>query len=154
MRRFVLRVNGRDHEVDVDPDTPLLWVLRDSMGLSGTKYGCGEGLCGICTVHLDGIAVRSCQVPVSEIGAAAVTTIEGISEAQSHPVEEAWVEEDVPQCGYCQPGQVMAAVALLNKIPNPTEEEVERALDPVLCRCGTYLRIRKAMKRAAGEVSL
>jgi len=153
MNEFTLRVNGEERTLGADPDTPLLWVLRDSLGLHGTKFGCGEGLCGICTVHLDGMAVRSCQIQVSEIGAAAVTTIEGISEGRPHPAQEAWVEEDVPQCGFCQPGQIMAAVALLNQIPTPTDAEVERALDGVLCRCGTYLRIRKAVRRVAGEAS-
>jgi aerobic-type carbon monoxide dehydrogenase small subunit (CoxS/CutS family) len=143
-----LKVNGRTHRVDVEPDTPLLWVLRDHLGLTGTKYGCGVALCGACTVHVGGELVRSCTLPVSGVGNNEVTTIEGLSPDRSHPVQKAWIEEQVPQCGYCQSGQIMAAVALLAKTPKPTDAEIDQAMTHI-CRCGTYVRIRKAIHRAA-----
>jgi isoquinoline 1-oxidoreductase alpha subunit len=144
-----LNVNGRPMEVDVDPETPLLWVLRDTVGLTGTKYGCGMALCGACTVHLDGEPVRSCVTPVAAVGAQRVTTIEGLSSDRSHPVQRAWIEIDVPQCGYCQSGQIMSAAALLAKTPKPTDADIDAAMSGNLCRCGTYQRIRTAIRRAA-----
>jgi aerobic-type carbon monoxide dehydrogenase small subunit (CoxS/CutS family) len=143
-------VNGAERAVDVAPDTPLLWVLRDTLGLTGTKFGCGLGLCGACTVHLDGRAVRSCSTPVSEADGHRVTTIEGLSPDHPHPLQAAWIAEEVPQCGYCQSGQIMAAAALLATRPRPTEAEIDAAMAGNLCRCGTYLRIRRAILRAAG----
>jgi len=142
-----LIVNGKDLEVDADPEMPLLWVLRDLLGLTGTKYGCGEALCGACTVHLDGVAVRACVTPVSRALHRKVTTIEGLAD---HPLQAAWVEAGVPQCGYCQAGQIMSAAALLAANPQPTDEDIDHSLAGNLCRCGTYLRIRTAVKRAAG----
>ncbi|MFM2110436.1 MAG: (2Fe-2S)-binding protein [Steroidobacteraceae bacterium] len=144
-----LNVNGRAVEVDADPETPLLWVLRDTMGLTGTKYGCGMALCGACTVHLDGQPVRSCVTPVAAVGAQRITTIEGLSTDRSHPVQRAWMEIDVPQCGYCQSGQIMSAAALLAKTPKPTDADIDSAMSGNLCRCGTYQRIRTAIHRAA-----
>jgi aerobic-type carbon monoxide dehydrogenase small subunit (CoxS/CutS family) len=144
-----LTVNGQAHEVDAAPDTPLLWVLRDHIGLTGTKYGCGMALCGACTVHLDGKPTRSCVLPVSSVGERRITTIEGLSQDRSHPVQQAWIEIDVPQCGYCQSGQIMSAAALLADNPSPSDEDINRAMDGNLCRCGTYPRIRKAIHRAA-----
>ena len=144
-----LNVNGQSVEVDVDPETPLLWVLRDTIGLTGTKYGCGMALCGACTVHLDGEPIRSCVTPVSAVGEAKVTTIEGLSKDRSHPVQQAWIEIDVPQCGYCQSGQIMSAAALLAKTPKPTDAQIDEAMAGNLCRCGTYQRIRTAIHRAA-----
>lgn len=146
---FNLNVNGQRHQVDVDGDTPILWVLRDHLDLVGTKFGCGMAQCGACTVHLDGSAVRSCVLPVSNVGDRAITTIEGLSEEGDHPVQEAWLEHDVPQCGYCQAGQIMSAAALLASNANPTDEEIETAMNGNLCRCGTYLRIRAAIRTAA-----
>jgi isoquinoline 1-oxidoreductase subunit alpha len=146
---LTLTVNGQPHTVDVEPDTPLLWVLRDTLGLTGTKYGCGIALCGACTVHLDGEAVRSCRTPVSAVGARAVTTIEGISRNGLHVVQRAWIEEDVVQCGYCQSGQVMAAAALLAANPQPSDDDIDKAMRRNICRCGVYQRIRKAIHRAA-----
>ena len=148
-----LDVNGKSVEVDVDPETPLLWVLRDTIGLTGTKYGCGMSLCGACTVHLDGEPVRSCVTPVSSIGAQKITTIEGLSTDRSHPVQKAWIALDVPQCGYCQSGQIMSAAALLAKNPKPTDEDINVAMAGNLCRCGTYQRIRAAIHRAAGATA-
>jgi len=145
-----LRVNGSLHTLDVEADTPLLWVLRDHLDLTGTKYGCGISLCGACTVHLDGRAVRSCTLPVSEAAGKKITTIEGLEAEGLHPVQQAWLTENVPQCGYCQPGQIMSAIALLERSPNPTDAEIDAALAGNLCRCGAYLRIREAVKRAAG----
>jgi isoquinoline 1-oxidoreductase alpha subunit len=142
-----LTVNGQEHEVGADPDMPLLWVLRDLLGLTGTKFGCGEALCGACTVHLDGVAVRSCVTPVSRALHRRVTTIEGLA---GHPLQAAWVEAGVPQCGYCQAGQIMSAAALLAANPTPTDDEIDRSLAGNLCRCGTYVRIRAAVKRAGG----
>ena len=151
MSAFRLTINDRAHDVDVSPATPLLWVLRDSLNLTGTKYGCGMGLCGACTVHLDGEAVRACQTAVSSVGPKKITTIEGLSADNSHPVQRAWIAEQVPQCGYCQPGQIMSAAALLAKTPKPTDDQIESAMMGNLCRCGMYQRIRKAIHRAAGE---
>lgn len=144
-----LTINKKLYEVDVDPATPLLWVLRDTLGLLGTKYGCGMAQCGACTVHLNGNALRSCVLPVSSVGTQEVTTIEGLSEKGDHPVQQAWAEIDVAQCGYCQTGQIMSAAALLKKNSNPSEEEIINAMQGNICRCGTYLRIRKAVKKAA-----
>jgi isoquinoline 1-oxidoreductase subunit alpha len=146
-----LRVNGVDHDVDVPPDMPLLWVLRETLGLTGTKFGCGMAQCGACTVHVGDNPARSCVMPVSAVGALAVTTIEGLSADGSHPVQRAWVDVDVVQCGYCQPGQVMAAAALLKANPKPTDADIDTALSGNVCRCGTYPRIRAAVHRAAGE---
>jgi len=146
---ITLTVNRRRTTVTVAPDTPLLWVLRESLGLTGTKYGCGIGLCGSCTVLMDGEAVRSCSLPIADAAGHRVTTIEGLSRDRSHPVQRAWIEEDVPQCGYCQPGQIMAAVALLAKRPHPTDAEIDAEMTN-LCTCGTYQRIRAAIHRAAG----
>jgi aerobic-type carbon monoxide dehydrogenase small subunit (CoxS/CutS family) len=145
-----LVVNGREQTVDLDPRVPLLWVLRDVLFLTGTKFGCGVGQCGSCTVHLDGEAARACLTPVGEVGARRITTIEGLSANRSHPVQQAWIAEQVPQCGYCQSGQIMSAAALLAKHPQPTDAEIDEALSGNLCRCGTYARIRRAIHRAAG----
>ncbi len=146
-----LNVNGKIVEADVEADTPLLWVLRDSIGLTGTKYGCGMALCGACTVHLDGQPVRSCVTPVSALNETQkITTIEGLSTDRSHPVQKAWLELDVPQCGYCQSGQIMSAAALLARVPKPTDADIDAAMAGNLCRCGTYQRIRAAIHRAAG----
>jgi aerobic-type carbon monoxide dehydrogenase small subunit (CoxS/CutS family) len=146
-----LTINGKPQSVDVSPDTPLLWVIRDSLGMTGTKYGCGVGQCGACTVHLDGQAVRSCSTPVSAAGGRKVTTIEGLSADGSHPVQRAWVDIQVPQCGYCQSGQIMQAAALLAQTPKPTDAQIDTAMAGNVCRCGTYQRIRTAIHRAAGE---
>lgn len=151
MARFTLRVNGSSHQVDAPPDMPLLWVLRDLLGLTGTKYGCGVSECGACTVHMGGNAVRSCVTPVSAVGRSEVVTIEGLSADGSHPVQKAWVAEDVPQCGYCQPGQIMSAAALLARTPSPTDDDIDQAMSGNLCRCGTYDRIRTAIHRAAKQ---
>jgi isoquinoline 1-oxidoreductase alpha subunit len=146
---FTLKVNGQEYAVDTDPETPLLWILRDSLGLTGTKYSCGSGLCGACTVHLDGRAVRSCVTPVSAAASHEIVTIEGLSPDHIHPVQTAWLEENVPQCGYCQPGQIMQAAALLAENPTPTDDEIDVAMSGNICRCGTYPRIRRAIHRAA-----
>jgi isoquinoline 1-oxidoreductase alpha subunit len=146
-----LRINGIDRTLDVDPDMPLLWVLRDVLGLTGTKYGCGEALCGTCTVHLDGQAVRACVTPIRRAEGRSVTTIEGLSpDGTSHPLQQAWLELRVPQCGYCQAGQIMTAAALLAKRPQPSDDEIDASMAGNLCRCGTYPRIRAAIKKAAG----
>ncbi|MFN8096013.1 MAG: (2Fe-2S)-binding protein [Vicinamibacteria bacterium] len=144
-----LNVNGREHQLTVDPQTPLLWVLRDVLGLTGTKYGCGMAQCGACTVHVDGEATRACVTPVGTLDGMRVTTIEGLSPDGQHPVQKAWVETNVAQCGYCQAGQIMTAAALLKAKANPTDREIDEALGGNLCRCGTYLRIREAVRRAA-----
>nr|WP_287938934.1 (2Fe-2S)-binding protein [Algoriphagus sp.] len=149
MAIFNLNINGTSKQVDVDPSTPMLWVLRDHLDLVGTKFGCGIAQCGACTIHLDGNAVRSCQLPVSAAEGASITTIEGLSEKADHPVQKAWMEHDVPQCGYCQAGQIMTAAALLQQNPNPSEEDIENAMNGNICRCGTYLRIKAAVKTAA-----
>ena len=144
-------LNGKAQTVDVSPDMPLLWVLRDTLNMTGTKFGCGMALCGACTVHINGEATRSCITPVSSVSGKKVTTIEGISADGSHPVQQAWIAEDVPQCGYCQSGQIMSAVALLTKKSNPTDADIDDAMSGNICRCGTYQRIRKAIHRAAGH---
>mgnify|MGYP005751270161 FL=1 len=149
MAIFNLNINGTSKQVDVDPSTPVLWVLRDHLDLVGTKFGCGIAQCGACTIHLDGNAVRSCQLTVSAAEGASITTIEGLSEKGDHPVQKAWMEHDVPQCGYCQAGQIMTAAALLQQNPNPSDEEIENAMNGNICRCGTYLRIKAAVKTAA-----
>jgi isoquinoline 1-oxidoreductase alpha subunit len=145
-----LRINGVDKELDVDPEMPLLWALRDVLGLPGTKYGCGQSLCGACSIHIDGQVVRSCVTPVSRAEGRNVTTIEGLSKDGSHPLQKAWVDMGVPQCGFCQAGQIMTAAALLAKKPKPTDAEIDQSLAGNLCRCGTYTRIRAAVKKAAG----
>jgi aerobic-type carbon monoxide dehydrogenase small subunit (CoxS/CutS family) len=145
---IVLTVNGQRHELDIEPETPLLWVLRDELGLTGTKFGCGIAQCGACTVHIDGQPTRSCSVAVSDVGQSAITTIEGLSPDSSHPVQKAWLAEDVPQCGYCQSGQIMAAAAFLKDNPNPSDADIDGAITNI-CRCGTYPRIRAAIHRAA-----
>jgi isoquinoline 1-oxidoreductase alpha subunit len=149
MPAYTLSINGKPTNVDVAADTPLLWVLRDNLKLVGTKFGCGIGQCGACTVHLNGNAVRSCNLPVSSLGAAKITTIEGLSEKGDHPLQQAWEEVDVPQCGYCQAGQIMTAAAFLKKNPNPTLDEIETAMNGNLCRCAAYHRIREAVKVAS-----
>ncbi len=149
MAKYTLNINQETRELDADPKMPLLWVIRDILGLTGTKFGCGMAQCGCCTVHLDGEAIRSCITPISQVKGKKVTTIEGLSPEGNHPLQVAWVEEDVPQCGYCQAGQVMNAAALLQKNPHPTDQEIITAMEGNLCRCGTYNRIRKAIKNAA-----
>ena len=144
-----LTVNDKVHNLEVDPKTPLLWVLRDTLGLTGTKYGCGMALCGACTVHVNGEAVRACVTPLESVKGKQILTIEGLSEDNNHPVQKAWIDEDVPQCGFCQSGQIMAAVALLAKTPQPSDDDINEAMAGVICRCGTYQRIRQAIKRAA-----
>ena len=151
MASFNLNVNGKQQQVEVDPATPMLWVLRDHLKLVGTKYGCGIAQCGACTIHLDGSATSSCMLPVSAIGDKAVVTIEGLSEEADHPVQQAWLEHDVPQCGYCQAGQIMTAAAFLKQNPSPSDEEIESAMNGNICRCGTYLRIKAAVKTAANK---
>ena len=145
---IAVTINGQRHELDIEAETPLLWVLRDELGLTGTKYGCGIAECGACTVHLNGEAVRSCQVQISDADGATITTIEGLSTDGSHPVQRAWIEQDVPQCGYCQSGQIMAAVALLKAKPDPTDADIDQTVTNI-CRCGTYQRIRAAIHRAS-----
>lgn len=145
-----VRVNGKEHELDVDPEMPLLWALRDVLGLTGTKFGCGEALCGACTIHIDGEAVRACVTPVRRADGKAVTTIEGLSRDGDHPLQRAWIELGVPQCGFCQAGQIMTAAALLAKRPRPTDVEIDQSMAGNICRCGTYPRIRAAIRKAAG----
>ena len=147
---IVISVNGAKHEVDVEPETPLLWTIRDVVGFTGTKFGCGIAQCGACTVHLDGVAVRSCVLPVSAAVGHKVTTIEGLSPTSTHPLQEAWVAEGVPQCGYCQSGQIMQAASLLAQTPKPSDEQISSTMSGNICRCGCYPRIHKAIKRAAG----
>ena len=149
MADITLRVNGSEHKVNVAAETPLLWVLRDTLQLTGTKFGCGAGLCGACTVHLEGAAVRSCSTPVSQASGKNITTIEGLGGSGLHPLQQAWIAEQVPQCGYCQTGQIMAAAALLASTPQPSDEQITQARAGNICRCGTYDRIRKAIHRAA-----
>jgi len=148
MASYSLKINGEERTVDVDPSTPLLWVLRDNLNMVGTKFGCGIAQCGACTVHLNGNAMRSCSLPISAANGQEVTTIEGLSEIGDHPVQKAWLEVDVPQCGYCQAGQIMNAAALLDRNPNPSDEEIESAMSGNICRCGTYVRIKEAIKTA------
>ena len=149
MAKYNLKVNGKIQKVDVDPTTPMLWVLRDHLNLQGTKYGCGIAACGACTVHLDGMAMRSCQLPVSAVKKQEITTIEGLSVNGDHPVQKAWLDIDVAQCGYCQTGQIMSAASLLKSNPNPTDEDIENFMSGNICRCGTYTRIKTAIKAAA-----
>jgi isoquinoline 1-oxidoreductase alpha subunit len=149
MAQYTLQINGTSRQVEVDPNTPLLWVLRDHLQLVGTKFGCGMAQCGACTIHLDGTAARSCSLPISSVGTSSITTIEGLSENGDHPVQQAWIEHDVPQCGYCQAGQIMTAAAFLKENPSPTDEEIEAAMNGNICRCGTYLRIKAAVKTAS-----
>ena len=150
MAMITLDVNGRKQRIDVAPDTPLLWVLRETLGMTGTKFGCGRGLCGSCTVHIDGEATRSCVTPVESVEGKKITTIEGLSPDRNHVLQRAWIEEEVPQCGYCQSGQIMTAAALLTRKPHPTDDDIDGAMIN-LCRCGTYVRIRRAIHRAAQE---
>ncbi len=152
MAVITFSVNGHSKSVDVDPDTPLLWVLRDHLGMTGTKFGCGLGVCGACTIHMDGQAQRACQIPISQVGAQKVTTIEGLSAKGDHPVQKAWIACDVSQCGYCQPGQIMSAVDLLRRHPKPTNAQIDEGMHENLCRCGTYQRIKQAIEMASGGV--
>lgn len=151
MAQINLNINGKNQTVNVDPNTPVLWVLRDHLDLVGTKYGCGVAACGACTVLMNGNAIRSCVIPVSAAEGAKITTIEGLSENGDHPVQKAWLEHDVPQCGYCQAGQIMSAVALLDSNPNPSDSDIDNAMNGNICRCGTYVRIKKAIKTAANS---
>ncbi|WPP51160.1 (2Fe-2S)-binding protein [Catalinimonas niigatensis] len=153
MAAFTIKVNGQQHQIDVAPDTPILWVLRDHLDLVGTKFGCGIAQCGACTIHFDGKAMRSCSLPVSSVGESEITTIEGLSEEADHALQTAWLEHDVPQCGYCQAGQIMNAASLLAKNPKPTDKEIEDAMNGNLCRCGTYLRIKAAIKTASQKMN-
>ncbi|MEL6925628.1 MAG: (2Fe-2S)-binding protein [Bacteroidota bacterium] len=153
MATFNLNINGKTQQVDVDPNTPVLWVLRDHVSLVGTKYGCGIGQCGACTIHLNGTAIRSCSLPVSAVADKEITTIEGLSANGDHPVQQAWIEHDVPQCGYCQAGQIMSATSLLESNPNPSDDEIDAAMNGNICRCGTYTRVKAAIKTAAGKLS-
>jgi len=152
MAVYNLRINGQEHEVDVDPSTPMLWVLRDHVQLLGTKYGCGIGQCGACTIHVDGVAMRSCSLPVSGVAEKEVTTIEGLAEEGDHPVQQAWLQHDVAQCGYCQAGQIMNAAALLKVNPKPSDEEIVATMNGNICRCGTYVRIRQAIRTASEKM--
>lgn len=151
MAPFKLTINNQTHDIDVAPNTPILWVLRDHVNLVGTKFGCGIGQCGACTIHLDGIATRSCLLPISSIGDKSITTIEGLSAEGDHPVQQAWIEHDVAQCGYCQSGQIMNAASLLSRNANPSDSDIEQAMNGNICRCGTYTRIKAAIKTAAQE---
>jgi isoquinoline 1-oxidoreductase alpha subunit len=151
MAAITLKINGKDYSTNLDPGTPLLWVLRDGFNLTGTKYGCGMGLCGACTVHLDGEAARSCQTPLGSVGSKKITTIEGLSADRTHPVQTAWIAEQVPQCGYCQSGQIMQAASFLARNPHPSSDQIDQAMSGNICRCGTYQRIRRAILHAAGE---
>ena len=149
MAQYIIKINQKTHQIDVASDTPVLWVLRDHIKLLGTKFGCGIGQCGACTIHLDGIATRSCLIPISAIGDRSVTTIEGLSDELNHPIQKAWIEHDVPQCGYCQAGQMMNAASLLNQNAKPSDEDIDTAMNGNICRCGTYVRIKKAIKTAS-----
>jgi len=151
IKKFTVRINKKSHTVEVDENMPLLWVLRDILDMKGTKYGCGVGSCGACTVHLDGNAVRSCQLPISALAKQEITTIEGLAAKGDHPVQKAWLDVDVAQCGYCQSGQIMSAAALLQNTPKPTEEDIENFMSGNICRCGTYTRIKKAIQQAAAS---
>lgn len=153
MATFNLKINGNNKQVNVEPDTPVLWVLRDHLEMVGTKFGCGIAQCGACTVHVDGVATRSCSLPISSVGDQSITTIEGLSENGDHPVQQAWIEHDVPQCGYCQAGQIMNAAALLNENQNPSDQEIDEAMNGNICRCGTYIRIKAAIKTAASNMA-
>lgn len=153
MALFNLSINGKKKQVEVDPSTPVLWVLRDHLDLKGSKYGCGIAQCGACTIHLESDAVRSCMLPISAVGDKAIVTIEGLSTNGDHPVQQAWLEHDVPQCGYCQAGQIMSASALLKKNPTPTNQEIDAAMNGNICRCGTYIRIKKAIKSASDKLT-
>jgi isoquinoline 1-oxidoreductase subunit alpha len=152
MASYTLLINNKSYQVEAEPQMPLLWAIRDLAGLTGTKYGCGISQCGACTVHLNGAPIRSCSMPVSSVANQKITTIEGLSDDNSHPVQKAWIEEQVPQCGYCQSGQIMAATALLKRNPSPTDKDIDAAMQGHICRCGTYPRIRKAIKKAAVEM--
>jgi len=154
MPEITLEINNKQYDLDVANDTPLLWVIRDIIGLTGTKYGCGISQCGACTVHLDGKPVRSCMLPVTAAKGRKIVTIEGLSADLSHPLQQAWIAEEVPQCGYCQSGQLMSAAAMLSKISNPTDEDIDKHMSGNICRCGTYNRIRKAIHRAAGNIQM
>ena len=149
MAQFTIKINGKNQQVDVTPDTPVLWVLRDHLNLVGTKYGCGIGECGACTIHVDGVATRSCSLPIGNVGESSIITIEGLAKNDDHPVQQAWLEHDVPQCGYCQAGQIMNAASLLEQNSHPSDEEIEDAMNGNLCRCGTYVRIKAAIKTAS-----
>ena len=149
MSKINIKINGKSKQIDIYPETPLLWVLRDYLNLVGTKYGCGMAQCGACTVHLDNKAVRSCVLPISAVGDQSVTTIEGLSENGDHPVQKAWLKENVSQCGYCQAGQIMSAASLLKDNPKPTDDDIDLAMSGNICRCGTYVRVKKAIKRAS-----
>jgi isoquinoline 1-oxidoreductase alpha subunit len=151
IKKYSVKINKKVHQVEADENMPLLWVLRDILGMEGTKYGCGVGSCGACTVHLNGSAVRSCQLPISALAGMEITTIEGLSAKGDHPVQKAWLDVDVAQCGYCQSGQIMSAAALLKSTPNPTEEDIENFMAGNICRCGTYMRIKKAIQLAAAK---
>ncbi len=151
MAQFDLKVNGEKYQLDIDPQTPILWVLRDHLKLVGTKYGCGIAQCGACTIHIEGMAMRSCVLPISAVGNRDITTIEGLNKKTMHAVQEAWLEHDVPQCGYCQSGQIMSAVALLEDNPNPNDDDIDAAMHGNICRCGTYTRIKAAIKTAASK---
>lgn len=153
MAIYNLNINGKKQQVDVAEDTPMLWVLRDHANLVGTKYGCGIGQCGACTIHVDGVAMRSCSLPISKAADKAITTIEGLSANGDHPLQKAWIAHDVPQCGYCQAGQIMNAASLLSNNPNPSDQEINTAMNGNICRCGTYVRIKAAIKTAASELS-
>ena len=149
MSKINIKINGKSKQIDIDPETPLLWVLRDYLNLVGTKYGCGMAQCGACTVHLDNKAVRSCVLPISAVGDQSVTTIEGLSENGDHPVQKAWLKENVSQCGYCQAGQIMSVASLLKDNPKPTDDDIDLAMSGNICRCGTYVRVKKAIKRVS-----
>ena len=149
MAAITLKINGKEHQIDVDPQMPLLWAIRDFVGLTGTKFGCGMAQCGACTIHMDGVAMRSCVTPVTAAQGREITTIEGLANGQLHPLQQAWIDEQVPQCGYCQSGQIMSAAALLKRNPSPSDNEIDAAMQGNICRCGTYDRVRNAIKKAS-----